>query len=159
MRRVAVQRLDRDVDDREVAEIQTGGQLEGLGARAQDAEWHHVDDLAGLDLVRLEARVGDRLMVCSDGLSDVVRPDRIRRLLADAATPAEAAAALRDEALAGPPTDNITVVVGDVREHRPDDATVMPCTVGAAVDFREETADALEALWPGRVAAGVAPQR
>jgi hypothetical protein len=27
----------------------------------------------------------------------------------------------------------------------------MPCTVGAAVDFREETADALEALWPGKV--------
>jgi protein phosphatase len=109
------------------------------------------DDLAGLDLVRLEARVGDRLMVCSDGLSDVVRPDRIRELLHAAATPAEAAAALRDEALAGPPTDNITVVVGDVRDDRPGDATAMPCTVGAAVDFREETADALEALWPGRV--------
>ncbi|WP_448615030.1 PP2C family protein-serine/threonine phosphatase [Modestobacter sp. URMC 112] len=117
------------------------------------------DDLAGLDLVRLEARVGDRFMVCSDGLSDVVRPDRIRRLLHDAATPTEAAAALRDEALAGPPTDNITVVVGDVREDGPGDATVTPCTVGAAVDFREETAGALEALWPGRVAAGVAPQR
>ncbi len=117
------------------------------------------DDLAGLDLVRLEARVGDRFMVCSDGLSDVVRPDRIRGLLHEAATPAEAAAALRDEALAGPPTDNITVVVGDVREDGPGDATVTPCTVGAAVNFREETADALEALWPGRVPAGVTPQR
>jgi serine/threonine protein phosphatase PrpC len=108
------------------------------------------DDLAGLDLVRLEARVGDRLMVCSDGLSDVVRPDRICQLLVEAATPAQAAAALRSAALAGPPTDNITVVVGDVREEGPDDARTMPCTVGAAVDFREETADALEALWPGK---------
>ena len=109
------------------------------------------DDLAGLDLVRLDARAGDRLMVCSDGLSDVVRPDRICQLLADAATPTEAAAALRAAALAGPPTDNITVVVADVREDGPDDARTMPCTGGAAVDFREETADALEALWPGKV--------
>jgi protein phosphatase len=109
------------------------------------------DDLAGLDLIRLDARVGDRLMVCSDGLSDVVRPDRICQLLADAPTPAEAAAALRAAALAGPPTDNITVVVGDVREDGPEHARTMPCTVGAAVDFREETADALEALWPGMV--------
>lgn len=117
------------------------------------------DDLAGLDLVRLDARVGDRFMVCSDGLSDVVRPDGICQLLDDAATPAEAAAALRAAALAGPPTDNITVVVGDVREDTPEDTRTMPCTVGAAVDFREETADALEALWPGRLAAGVVPPR
>ena len=108
------------------------------------------DDLAGLDLLRLDAQPGDRLMVCSDGLSDVVRPDRIGQLLAGPATPAEAAAALRDAALAGPPTDNITVVVGDVRDDQPGDATTMPCTVGAAVDFREETVDALEALWPGK---------
>jgi serine/threonine protein phosphatase PrpC len=112
------------------------------------------DDLAGLDLLRLDARPGDRLMLCSDGLSDVVRPDRIGQLLAGAATPAEAAAALRDAALAGPPTDNITVVVADVREVEPEDpqpGVRKPCTVGAAVDFREETAEALEALWPGRV--------
>jgi serine/threonine protein phosphatase PrpC len=114
------------------------------------------DDLAGLDLLRLDARPGDRLMVCSDGLSDVVRPDRIGQLLAGAATPAEAAAALRDAALAGPPTDNITVVVADVREADPAEpgaAGRKPVTVGAAVDFREETAEALEALWPGRVPA------
>ncbi|MCW2677933.1 MAG: pstP, partial [Modestobacter sp.] len=95
-------------------------------------------------------------MVCSDGLSDVVRPDRIGQLLAGAATPAEAAAARRDAALAGPPTDNITVVVADVREADPAEpgaAGRKPVTVGAAVDFREETAEALEALWPGRVPA------
>ncbi|MCW2536574.1 MAG: pstP [Modestobacter sp.] len=112
------------------------------------------DDLAGLDLLRLDAQPGDRLMVCSDGLTDVVRPDRIGQLLAGAATPAEAAAALREAALAGPPTDNITVVVGDVREVDsvdPQLGRMKPRTVGAAVDYREETAEALEALWPGRV--------
>ncbi|SDY68606.1 Serine/threonine protein phosphatase PrpC [Modestobacter sp. DSM 44400] len=114
------------------------------------------DDLGGLDLLRLDAQPGDRLMVCSDGLSDVVRPDRIGQLLAGAPAPAEAAAALRDAALAGPPTDNITVVVADVRAADPADPQprlVKPYTVGAAVDFREETAEALEALWPGRVPA------
>jgi serine/threonine protein phosphatase PrpC len=112
------------------------------------------EDVAGMDLLRLDAQPGDRLMVCSDGLSDVIRPDRIGQLLAGAAGPAEAAAALRDAALAGPPTDNITVVVADVREAAPDEpwlAAAKPSTVGAAVDFREETAEALEALWPGRV--------
>jgi protein phosphatase len=111
------------------------------------------EDVAGMDLLRLDAQPGDRLMVCSDGLSDVIRPDRIGQLLAGAAGPAEAAAALRDAALAGPPTDNITVEVADVREAAPDEpwlAAAKPCTVGAAVDFREETAEALEALWPGR---------
>src|SRR3954467_14536480 len=71
------------------------------------------DDVAALDVIRLDARPGDRLMVCSDGLSDVVPPSTIRDLLASG-SPAQAAAALRDAALAGPPTDNITVVVGDV---------------------------------------------
>lgn len=118
------------------------------------------EDLAGLDLLRLDAQPGDRVMVCSDGLSDVVRPDRIGQLLAGAGTPAQAAAALRDAALAGPPTDNITVVVADVLDVDPADPglRLKPRTVGAAVDFREETAEALEGLWPGRVPA-VQPRR
>ncbi|WP_457158426.1 PP2C family protein-serine/threonine phosphatase [Modestobacter sp. SYSU DS0875] len=115
------------------------------------------DDVAALDVIRLGAAAGDRVMVCSDGLSDVVPPDVIAGLLATG-TPAEAAAALRDAALAGPPTDNITVVVADVR------ATEEPvpqrlCTVGAAQELREETAEALEADWPGPVPVGLVQHR
>ena len=117
------------------------------------------DDLAGLDLLRLDARPGDRLMVCSDGLSDVVRPDRIRQLLDEAATPGEAAAALRDAALAGPPTDNITVVVADVRESVTGEPPERLYTVGAAGEMREETAEALEAVWPGPVPVGLVQHR
>ena len=116
------------------------------------------DDVAAVDVLRLDARAGDRLMVCSDGLSDVVPPDVIRELLAPG-TPAEAAARLRDAALAGPPTDNITVVVADVRESAPGNDPVRLLTVGAATELREETAEALEAVWPGPVPVGLVQHR
>jgi serine/threonine protein phosphatase PrpC len=116
------------------------------------------DDVAALDVIRLDARPGDRLMVCSDGLSDVVPPSTIRDLLATG-TPAQAAAALRDAALAGPPTDNITVVVADVREVAPEGGPTRVLTVGAATELREETAEALEAVWPGPVPVGLVQHR
>jgi protein phosphatase len=116
------------------------------------------DDVAALDVIRLDAQPGDRVMACSDGLSDVVPADVIERLL-QTGTPAQAAAALRDAALAGPPTDNITVVVGDVRESGGEDAPTRLLTVGAASELREETAEALEAAWPGPVPVGLAQHR
>jgi PPM family protein phosphatase len=116
------------------------------------------DDVAALDVIRLDARPGDRLMVCSDGLSDVVPPSTIRDLLASG-SPAQAAVALRDAALAGPPTDNITVVVADVREPVAGEPAARLCTVGAAGELREETAEALEAVWPGPVPVGLVQHR
>jgi serine/threonine protein phosphatase PrpC len=82
----------------------------------------------------------------------------IRDLLASG-TPAQAATALRDAALAGPPTDNITVVVADVRESGPGEDPVRLYTVGAAGELREETAEALEAVWPGPVPVGLVQHR
>jgi serine/threonine protein phosphatase PrpC len=116
------------------------------------------DDVAAVDLIRLDARPGDRVMVCSDGLSDVVPPDVLCTLL-DGGTPAEAAARLRDAALAGPPTDNITVVVADVREAPAEGGPRRVLTVGAATELREETAEALEAVWPGPVPVGLVQHR
>jgi PPM family protein phosphatase len=116
------------------------------------------DDVAALDVIRIAAGPGDRLMVCSDGLSDVVPPGRIRDLLA-AGTPLQAAVALREAALAGPPTDNITVVVADVREPVAEEPPGRVSTVGAAHELREETAEALEAVWPGPVPVGLVQHR
>jgi PPM family protein phosphatase len=116
------------------------------------------DDVAALDVIRLAARPGDRLMVCSDGLSDVVPPDVLCDLLSRG-TPGQAAVALRDAALAGPPTDNITVVVADVREAGSDDPPARLSTFGAAGELREETAEALEAVWPGPVPVGLVQHR
>jgi serine/threonine protein phosphatase PrpC len=117
------------------------------------------DDVAAVDVLRLDAGPGDRLMVCSDGLSDVVPPDVLCDLLAAGGTPAETAARLRDAALAGPPTDNITVVVADVREAPAQGGPRRVLTVGAATELREETAEALEAAWPGPVPVGLVQHR
>lgn len=65
------------------------------------------------DLIPLDLRVGDRLLLCSDGLTDFVPEDRIRSLLGDrrldAATQGLVAAALDASG-----ADNVTCVVGDV---------------------------------------------
>lgn len=61
-----------------------------------------------------EARVGDRWMLCSDGLTDYVPEAEIHAMLAWHGDPAAAAAACVDLALAAGTHDNVTVVVCDV---------------------------------------------
>jgi protein phosphatase len=61
-------------------------------------------------LVDLE--LGDVLMLCSDGLSDLVSDERITSRLSQHPQPADACRALVDDALAEGGRDNITVVVG-----------------------------------------------
>ena len=67
----------------------------------------------GLDITRLDVRVGDRLMICSDGLTDLVDDARIAAVLR-AQGPEEATAELTAAALAAGGKDNITCVVVDV---------------------------------------------
>lgn len=54
---------------------------------------------------------GDRLLLCSDGLTAVVADAGIARLLADADGPVQACEALVDATLAAGAPDNVTVVV------------------------------------------------
>ncbi|MTB86320.1 hypothetical protein GGQ24_18495 [Nocardioides sp. zg-578] len=67
----------------------------------------------GIDLVPVEAAVGDRFLVCSDGLTDLVPDEEVAALLG-AGAPDEAAAALTEAALAAGGRDNVTVVVLDL---------------------------------------------
>lgn len=67
------------------------------------------------DLTRLELLVGDRFLLCSDGLSDVLRDDAITTRLS-VPDPQAAADDLVGAALAGGGTDNITCVVVDAVE-------------------------------------------
>ncbi|AWH90866.1 PP2C family protein-serine/threonine phosphatase [Dietzia lutea] len=77
-----------------------------------------------------EARVGDRYLLCSDGLSDPVSTETIAETLATG-TVEEAADRLVQLALRSGGPDNITVVLADVLDS-PRDAPVVPVVVGAA---------------------------
>jgi PPM family protein phosphatase len=59
-------------------------------------------------------RPGDRLLVCSDGLSGVVPAQEILRVLSGERRPSDAATHLLRSALAAGTRDNVTAVVGDV---------------------------------------------
>lgn len=61
----------------------------------------------------LELQNGDRFLLCSDGLSDMVSQEDIYRLLGEG-SPLEAAQSLEAAALDGGGRDNITVMVVDV---------------------------------------------
>ena len=66
------------------------------------------------DLFELNAETGDRLLLCSDGLSGMVEDDEIESILARTADPQRCAALLVNEAIANGGYDNVTVVVVDV---------------------------------------------
>ncbi|MCB9621957.1 MAG: serine/threonine-protein phosphatase [Sandaracinus sp.] len=67
-----------------------------------------------VDLTFLELRRGDRLLLCSDGLSGLVHQDMIREVLGDGDDLEAIARRLLEMANAGGGHDNITCVVADV---------------------------------------------
>ncbi|GAA2455377.1 Stp1/IreP family PP2C-type Ser/Thr phosphatase [Actinomadura vinacea] len=68
------------------------------------------------DLSLREAKVGDRYLLCSDGLSGVVTAETIFQVLTDVDDPEQAVRQLIDLANRGGGPDNITCVVADVVE-------------------------------------------
>jgi PPM family protein phosphatase len=84
-----------------------------------------------LDLSVREARLDDRYLLCSDGLSGVVSEDTLRETLADNERPEDAVERLVDLALRGGGPDNITAIVADVVEVDRGPSAV-PVVVGAA---------------------------
>jgi PPM family protein phosphatase len=73
------------------------------------------DDLE-IDLSVREARLGDRYLICSDGLSGVMSAETMGEALAGAAGPDEAADALVELALRAGAPDNVTCIVADLVE-------------------------------------------
>ena len=81
------------------------------------------------DLFTYKLQVGDRLLLCSDGLSDVVEPRQIRNVLLRVRNPDEAARRLIAVANEQGGPDNITVIVVDAND-------------GSVVeDYEDETGD------------------
>jgi len=67
-----------------------------------------------VDVITVDLRAGDRLVLCSDGLTTMVGEDEIASLLAAEPDAASAATRLVDAANSAGGVDNITVVVVDV---------------------------------------------
>jgi serine/threonine protein phosphatase PrpC len=66
------------------------------------------------DLAMREAMLGDRYLLCSDGLSDVVADQTIHKTLVSCPDPDQAVLQLIDLAIRGGGPDNITCLVADV---------------------------------------------
>ncbi len=91
------------------------------------------------DTTILEAEVGDRYLLCSDGLSGVVSKETIRETLVAEDTPDAACRRLIDLANRGGGPDNVTAVVADVIDaaNATEGPTHEPSIVGAADQHRE----------------------
>ena len=90
------------------------------------------------DISIREARKGDRYLLCSDGLSDVVSATTLLETLASGTSPQACADRLIELALRGGGPDNVTCIVADVVDLS--DGDDLPI-VGGAVTDRAETMD------------------
>jgi serine/threonine protein phosphatase PrpC len=111
-----LRRLTRD--DSLVQELIDRGVLDESEARLHPQRSVVLRALDGADQSRLTiqkgpARAGDRLLLCSDGVSDYIADDQIAGLLATR-DPRAVAQALIEVALHQGATDNITAIVADV---------------------------------------------
>lgn len=70
-----------------------------------------VPDAIEPESVRVDLTAGDRVLLCTDGLTDLVDDDDLATLLADASSVEEACDRLVDAALEAGGHDNVTVVV------------------------------------------------
>lgn len=72
------------------------------------------DDMLRLDYSTLNLRQHDRFLICSDGIYDALRDERLRSLLAERTNPDEAARTIVEVALAAGSMDNATALVVDI---------------------------------------------
>ena len=66
------------------------------------------------DIYEINVETGDRLLICSDGLSGMVRDEEIENTMRRVQDPQRCAAQLVNEAVANGGHDNVTVIVADV---------------------------------------------
>lgn len=87
-----------------------------------------------LDMSIRETRLGDRWMLCSDGLTGFADIDEIKHTLATVDDPGACCDRLVEMALDGGGADNITVVIGDVVEADDSAETISGESVGSVRD-------------------------
>ena len=89
------------------------------------------EDLAHIETTTRSVEAGDRVLVCSDGLSGVVPAETLAKVLEEERVPAEAATRLVRAALAAGTHDNVTAVVADVQLTAPAQARLTSSTPAA----------------------------
>lgn len=104
-------------------------------------------DGSDLDLISVDITSGDRILLCSDGLSDYVDPERIGPVLVSGDV-AHAADALIAAALDASTRDNVTVVVADVVDDPVDQPATAVGAAGGSLSLSEEAAAALITVLP-----------
>lgn len=111
------------------------------------------------DISLREAQLGDRYLLCSDGLSTVVSAETIHHALSTVAEPDQAVRQLIDLANRGGGPDNITCVVADVveleKQHGPPSTSI---TAGAAHNAGRDRGEA-DMPPPGAMAGETPAQR
>ena len=85
-----------------------------------------------VDIDRVGLKNGDRVLLCSDGLTDLVDDEAITRVLSETARSSEACERLVQLALDGGGRDNVTVIVAEFR---------MPTEAAEAPPIGTDTAD------------------
>jgi PPM family protein phosphatase len=118
-----------------------------------------VDHEVEIDLFTYKLQPGDRLVLCSDGLSDVLNPTQIRNVLLRVRDPQKAAERLVAMAVEGGGPDNVTVIVVDTMEAdaEPDTTDDLASGIGSATGALPALGDG--AAGPDGRAARVAKDR
>lgn len=93
------------------------------------------------DLTMRQARPGDRYLICSDGLTDVVANSTLSEVVGGGLSPDETTQRLIDLSLKSGAPDNVTVVVADIVEPQTS-PSASPQIVGAAAERRLDDLDA-----------------
>jgi PPM family protein phosphatase len=106
------------------------------------------------DLAMREAHVGDRYLVCSDGLSGFVARDTIEEILLQAQPPGATADRLVELAMRAGAPDNVTCIIGDIVDLDKDKAPpTAQEVVGAAAGRRVTTTRAIPVTPAAKAAA------
>ena len=105
-------------DDTYVQMLVDRGEITAEAARAHPQRSLVTQALQGGPIdphcLMLDPQLGDRYLICSDGLTDVIADDKIAGILGSFADPSECAERLVKLTLAAGAPDNVTVIVADV---------------------------------------------
>ncbi len=110
------------------------------------------------DLAMREARVGDRYLLCSDGLSGFVARDTIQEVLEQGMPPGRTADRLVELAMRAGAPDNVTCVIGDVVDLDKDQAPPTAHEVVGAAAERKVTNTRSIPVTPAAKAAALSRQ-